>query len=164
MQASPSLPIASRSDLKGRGNMTTTGEYQRTEGGKAFRAKFSGQQSGRRGAWNAVEKESFMSDQASNVTYPRGNRRRKLVSLNKSPRGVIQINEQALEDDQSSVAKGSKDESLEKAIKMQYKFFVNRQSQRQLYPNLHNMPTHFRRYRDYYLRVHNQKNNVVDIQ
>ena len=96
--------------------MTTTGEYpQKSEAGRTFQGKFSGQH---RGGWSAAEKESFMSDHASTVTYPKSNRRRKLVSLTKSPRGVIQINEQALEDDQSSVAKGGKDDSLEKAIKM----------------------------------------------
>ena len=123
----------------------------------AFQSKNQGAklmtfQNNRKSGFQAAADQSYLSDQASNITYPKVGWR-KLISLEKSPRGVIQINESIPEDDQTSVARTGRDETLERAIKLQSKFFDNRQTQRQLYPNISYVPANFRRYRDYYKRM-----------
>jgi len=45
------------------------------------------------------------------------------VALGVSPKGVIQINEQISEDDQSKARAGKDSETLERAIKQQSKYF-----------------------------------------
>lgn len=73
---------------KGRSQMATAHAFQ----GKTQGAKMTTFQSSKKAGGGFPADQSILSDQASNVTYPKGNRRR-LISLERSPRGVIQINE-----------------------------------------------------------------------